>query len=46
MAERRYLITGAASGIGAACCRLLAGPGTAIALHTRIMFGKGVHGLD
>src|SRR6476661_4063989 len=32
---RRYLITGAASGIGAACCRLLAGPGAAIALHTR-----------
>lgn len=35
MAERRYLITGAASGIGAACCRVLAAPGTAIALHTR-----------
>ncbi|TDH62267.1 SDR family oxidoreductase [Dankookia rubra] len=32
---RRYLITGAASGIGAACCRVLAGPGAAIALHTR-----------
>ncbi|MDO9710505.1 SDR family NAD(P)-dependent oxidoreductase [Paracraurococcus lichenis] len=32
---RRYLITGAASGIGAACCRLLAAPGNAIALHTR-----------
>jgi len=32
---RRYLITGAASGIGAACCRVLAGPGVAIALHTR-----------
>ncbi|TCZ64335.1 SDR family NAD(P)-dependent oxidoreductase [Roseicella aquatilis] len=35
MAERRYLITGAASGIGAACCRLLAAPGVAVALHTR-----------
>src|SRR5690242_15179561 len=35
MADRRYLITGAASGIGAACCRLLAAPGAAIALHTR-----------
>jgi NAD(P)-dependent dehydrogenase (short-subunit alcohol dehydrogenase family) len=35
MAQRRYLITGAASGIGAACCRLLAAPGAAIALHTR-----------
>lgn len=32
---RRFLITGAASGIGAACCRVLAGPGVAIALHTR-----------
>ena len=35
MAQRRYLITGAASGIGAACCRVLAGPDVAIALHTR-----------
>ena len=35
MAERHYLITGAASGIGAACCRALAGPGAAIAVHTR-----------
>lgn len=35
MAERRYLVTGAASGIGAATCRLLAVPGAAIALHTR-----------
>ena len=35
MTERRYLITGAASGIGAAAARLLAGPGVAIALHTR-----------
>jgi len=35
MAGRRYLITGAASGIGAACCRLLAAPGASIALHTR-----------
>src|SRR3954466_6041518 len=32
---RRYLITGAASGIGAACYLVLAGPGAAIALHTR-----------
>ncbi|MCO6419521.1 SDR family oxidoreductase [Siccirubricoccus sp. KC 17139] len=35
MAARRYLITGAASGIGAACGRLLAAPGAALALHTR-----------
>lgn len=35
MAERRILITGAASGIGAACARLMAGPGIALALHTR-----------
>src|SRR4051812_28427002 len=35
MAERHYLITGAASGIGAACCRALATPGAAIAVHTR-----------
>lgn len=36
-AERRrvVLVTGAASGIGAACCRRLAGPGTAILVHTR-----------
>jgi NAD(P)-dependent dehydrogenase (short-subunit alcohol dehydrogenase family) len=32
---RRYLVTGAASGIGAATCRALAGPGAAIVLHTR-----------
>ena len=32
---RRILVTGAASGIGAACCRVMAGPGVAIALHTR-----------
>ena len=32
---RRILVTGAASGIGAASCRALAGPGTAIAVHTR-----------
>ncbi len=35
MAQRRVLVTGAASGIGAATCRLLAAPGAAIALHTR-----------
>jgi NAD(P)-dependent dehydrogenase (short-subunit alcohol dehydrogenase family) len=35
MAQRRFLITGAASGFGAACCRMLAGPDVAIALHTR-----------
>jgi len=35
MTGRRYLVTGAASGIGAAVCRLLAEPGSAIALHTR-----------
>ncbi|MGK7864660.1 SDR family NAD(P)-dependent oxidoreductase [Falsiroseomonas sp. E2-1-a4] len=32
---RTILVTGAASGIGAACCRALAGPGTAILVHTR-----------
>lgn len=35
MAERRVLVTGAASGIGAACCRALAGPDAAIVVHTR-----------
>lgn len=35
MAARRILVTGAASGIGAACVRALAGPGTAVAVHTR-----------
>jgi NAD(P)-dependent dehydrogenase (short-subunit alcohol dehydrogenase family) len=29
------IVTGAASGIGAACCRRLAGPGTAVLVHTR-----------
>lgn len=33
--QRVVLVTGAASGIGAAVCRALAGPGTAILLHTR-----------
>lgn len=32
---RTILVTGAATGIGAACCRALAGPGTAILVHTR-----------
>lgn len=32
---RRYLITGAASGIGAACVRAMAAPGTAFLVHTR-----------
>jgi NAD(P)-dependent dehydrogenase (short-subunit alcohol dehydrogenase family) len=35
MAERNILVTGAASGIGAACCRALAAPGVAIVVHTR-----------
>lgn len=37
MADRRrvVLVTGAASGIGAAVCRLLAGPDTAVLVHTR-----------
>jgi NAD(P)-dependent dehydrogenase (short-subunit alcohol dehydrogenase family) len=33
--QRVALITGAASGIGAAICRALAGPDTAIVVHTR-----------
>jgi 3-oxoacyl-[acyl-carrier protein] reductase len=33
--ERRILITGAASGIGAALCRRMAGPGTHFVVHTR-----------
>jgi 3-oxoacyl-[acyl-carrier protein] reductase len=32
---RRILVTGAASGIGAALCRRMAGPGTSILVHTR-----------
>jgi NAD(P)-dependent dehydrogenase (short-subunit alcohol dehydrogenase family) len=32
---RTILVTGAGSGIGAACCRVLAGPDTAILVHTR-----------
>jgi 3-oxoacyl-[acyl-carrier protein] reductase len=35
MTKRRVLVTGAASGIGAACCRAMAAPGVAIAVHTR-----------
>ncbi|MBS7810088.1 SDR family NAD(P)-dependent oxidoreductase [Roseococcus pinisoli] len=34
-ASRVVLVTGAASGIGAACCRALAGPGTSLLIHTR-----------
>lgn len=33
--RRTILVTGAASGIGAAICRTLAGPSTAILVHTR-----------
>lgn len=33
--RRTILVTGAASGIGAATCRMMAGPATAILLHTR-----------
>jgi 3-oxoacyl-[acyl-carrier protein] reductase len=33
--NRIILVTGAATGIGAACCRRMAGPGTAILVHTR-----------
>jgi 3-oxoacyl-[acyl-carrier protein] reductase len=33
--RRTVLVTGAASGIGAAICRRLSGPGTAILIHTR-----------
>jgi NAD(P)-dependent dehydrogenase (short-subunit alcohol dehydrogenase family) len=33
--QRAVLVTGAASGIGAAVCRAMAGPGTGIAIHTR-----------
>jgi NADP-dependent 3-hydroxy acid dehydrogenase YdfG len=36
MTDRRsILVTGAASGIGAAICRMMAGPDTAILVHTR-----------
>ncbi len=33
--RRVFLVTGAASGIGAAFCRRMAGPGTAFLIHTR-----------
>ncbi len=39
---RVHLITGAASGIGAACARAIAAPGTAFLLHSR----KNAAGLD
>ena len=35
MNDRTILVTGAASGIGAATCRTLAAPGIAIMVHTR-----------
>jgi NAD(P)-dependent dehydrogenase (short-subunit alcohol dehydrogenase family) len=35
MNDRVILVTGAASGIGAACLRAMAGPGTAFLVHTR-----------
>ena len=35
MTPRRILVTGAASGIGAALCRRMAGPDTSIMIHTR-----------
>ena len=35
MTARKIVVTGAASGIGAAACRALAAPGTAILVHTR-----------
>jgi NAD(P)-dependent dehydrogenase (short-subunit alcohol dehydrogenase family) len=35
IAQRTVLVTGAASGIGAAICRALASPGVALLLHTR-----------
>ena len=33
--DRVFLVTGAASGIGAAYCRAVAGPGVAIMVHSR-----------
>ena len=34
--DRVFLVTGAASGIGAAYCRAVAGPGVAIMVHSRV----------
>lgn len=42
MTQRRILVTGAASGVGAATARLMAAPGIGLALHTR----KNREGLD
>ncbi|MGG5818971.1 SDR family NAD(P)-dependent oxidoreductase [Falsiroseomonas sp. HW251] len=40
--SRVVLVTGAGSGIGAACCRRMAAPGTSFLLHTR----KNAEGLE
>ena len=42
MRDRVVLVTGAASGVGAAVCRAMAGPGVAILAHTR----RNAAGLD
>lgn len=40
LAPLRVLVTGAASGIGAALCRRIAAPGVSILVHTRIRRGE------